>query len=300
MNTIKIGKNTIQIKEEWKFGFFSVWIFGLLAHAYRFFNLLPTWDSMYNFKGTGGTFHLGRCFLEFFGSLPSKYDMPWVNGALSLLYISVVVVLLTDLFKIKGHLSAALLGGLIVTFPTVTSTFAYMFTADAYMIAFLLSVLGVYLTYKWKYGIWPGMVCICLSIGTYQAYISVALVLVVMIVIQDLLLEKKTFREMFFSDVKYMVLMLGGAGGYKVASTIINWHYEVILSDYQGIGRIGILTLPQYKAALFKIIRALDELWCISAARLGGGGVYWRPLWICQYPDYLFCDRNHNLFNCKK
>lgn len=53
-----------------------------------FFNFLPSWDSMYNFAGTGATYSSGRCFLEFFSKISSKYDMPWVNGALSLLYIS--------------------------------------------------------------------------------------------------------------------------------------------------------------------------------------------------------------------
>ena len=192
MKEIQIGNRTITVQREWITGFLATWILGLLAHAYRFFNFLPTWDSMFNFKGTGATFYSGRCFLGFFSGLSSEYDMPWVNGALSLFYISIVVVLLIDMFQVKSRLACILVAGLIVSFPTTTSTFAYMFTADGYMAAFLLSVLGVYLTYKIKHGIWAGIVCIGLSMGTYQAYISVTLVVIMMIVIMDMMFEGKS------------------------------------------------------------------------------------------------------------
>lgn len=102
MKEIQIGNRTITVQREWITGFLATWILGLLAHAYRFFNFLPTWDSMFNFKGTGATFYSGRCFLGFFSGLSSEYDMPWVNGALSLFYISIVVVLLIDMFQVKA------------------------------------------------------------------------------------------------------------------------------------------------------------------------------------------------------
>lgn len=270
MNEIKIGTKTIKVKREWKIGFFAVWIIGMLAHAYRFFNFLPTWDSMFNFKGTGATFYSGRCFLGFFSGLSSQYDMPWVNGAFSLFYISLLVVMLIDMFEIKSTLGCILMAGLIVSFPTTTSTFAYMFTADGYMAAFLLSVLGVYLTYKAKYGILPGIVCIGLSMGTYQAYISVTLVVILLIVIKDLLLEKKEFRQMFFEDWKYLALVLGGAVFYKVVDSLINAYYGIELTSYQGIGSMGILTLEQYIEAFRKTFKGLSDIWYLKAGLLHG------------------------------
>ena len=52
MKTFTIGKKKIVLKEEWMVGFITTWIVGLLAHAYRFFNFLPIWDSIYNYPGT--------------------------------------------------------------------------------------------------------------------------------------------------------------------------------------------------------------------------------------------------------
>lgn len=56
MKTFTIGKKKIVLKEEWMVGFITTWIVGLLAHAYRFFNFLPIWDSIYNFTGVGSTY----------------------------------------------------------------------------------------------------------------------------------------------------------------------------------------------------------------------------------------------------
>ena len=102
MKTFTIGKKKIVLKEEWMVGFITTWIVGLLAHAYRFFNFLPIWDSIYNFTGVGSTYTLGRWFLGYAGLITSMFDLPWVNGAFSLFYISIVVILLTEMFEIKN------------------------------------------------------------------------------------------------------------------------------------------------------------------------------------------------------
>lgn len=170
--TLKIFNRTLHIKKQWKITFLATWIGGMLAHAYRFFNFLPSWDSMYNFAGTGATYSSGRCFLEFsVKSLPNMYALG--EWCLSLLYISLASILLVELFELQECASCVLLALLIVSFPTVTASFAFMFTADGYMMAFLMAVLGIYLTWRYRYGIFPGIICIGLSIGTYQAYISV-------------------------------------------------------------------------------------------------------------------------------
>ena len=102
MKTFTIGKKKIVLKEEWMVGFITTWIVGLLAHAYRFFNFLPIWDSIYNFTGVGSTYTLGRWFLGYAGLITSMFDLPWINGAFSLFYISIVVILLTEMFEIKN------------------------------------------------------------------------------------------------------------------------------------------------------------------------------------------------------
>lgn len=181
--------------------------------------------------------------------------------------------MMVDLFRLKSRTAIILLAGLVVSFPTVTSTFAFMFTADGYMAAFLLATAGVYLTYRFKHGIWPGIVCIGLSMGTYQAYITVAFALILLIGIRDLLLEKQSFKKAFAMDWKYFALVVGGAVFYKVVDSLINAYYGITLTDYQGIGSMGILTLEQYKTAFIKTAKSILQLWCLHNG-LGGANKY--------------------------
>ena len=53
MNTAKTLRITLSAEQ--KTAFFTAWIVGLFAYAYRFFNFLPTWDSMYGFESIGAT-----------------------------------------------------------------------------------------------------------------------------------------------------------------------------------------------------------------------------------------------------
>lgn len=233
----------ICIKEEWKLAVLAVWIVGLLAHAYRFFNFLPIWDSMFNFKGTGATYSSGRWFLDIVGKISTDYDMPWVNGALSLFYLSCIAVLLIELLEIKGKTAIILTSAVLVTFPTVTSTFSYMFTADGYMLAYLLAVLGVFLTEKYRFGFLAGMLAIALSMSTYQAYLSVSLMVVWIICLKRFLIDEKTVWEAVKLEYKQVIAVVGGAVLNKILTTVVNDYMGVTLGSYQGINDVHLLEI---------------------------------------------------------
>lgn len=101
------------------------------------------------------------------------YVSPGVNGILSIILIAITGMIIIKVFNIKSCISAALIGGVLVVFPAVTSTFAYMFTAPAYFLALLLAVKSIDIIYKkqsvfrWLIG---GLV-LSFAIGIYQAYL---------------------------------------------------------------------------------------------------------------------------------
>ena len=240
MKTFTIGKKKIVLKEEWMVGFITTWIVGLLAHAYRFFNFLPIWDSIYNFTGVGSTYTLGRWFLGYAGLITSMFDLPWINGAFSLFYISIVVILLTEMFEIKNKGMIVLCAAIFVSFPTVVSSFAYMYTADAYLLAFLLATLAVYLTWcVKKWGTIAGMVCLAFAMGIYQAYATVVIVLVLLYIIRQFVIEKLDFLEAVRKDLKYLGMLVGGAVLYAVILKITLIRYNITLPGYQGIGALA-------------------------------------------------------------
>ena len=231
------------IKKEWKWTILATWIGGLLTHTYRFFNFLPTGDTMHSFYGTGSTYQSGRWFLDWASKLSTNCELPWVNAVLSLLYISIAMIMVVELFKFKSKSTIILLSLSVVTFPTITSTFAYMFTADGYMMAFMLAVAGIYFTKRYQFGFVLGIICICLSMSTYQAYLSVSLVLVLLLCIQDVLLDDKNFLQTLQIEWKQGISVVVGAILNKISTSAINNYLGIELTSYQGINDVHLLTM---------------------------------------------------------
>ena len=136
-----IEKQYAKVPKECKIAVVSVIVFGLLAHNYMFTNKLPNYDDM-GITGFGATFRLGRWFLWVLGSivyhLDFSYSLPWINGIVSLVFIAVSAALLVYIFNLKNKLSIILISGMLVVFPSWTSTFFFMFTAPYYSLAVFL------------------------------------------------------------------------------------------------------------------------------------------------------------------
>lgn len=135
---------------------------------------------------------------------------------------------MTELLEIKRLWAAAAVGGLLVSFPALASTFAYVFTLDGYMLAMLLSVLSVLFTKRWKYGFLPGAVCLAFSLGTYQGYLSFAMILSVFSILM-LAMEPEGFREKLRRGARYLYMgILGVALYYGILQLLLrlqerNW-----------------------------------------------------------------------------
>ena len=65
-----------KIKNTWKIAFYSAFFIGLLVHIYKFTNLLPNHDSLYNFYSSQNMVASGRWFLSIACSLGSYFDLP--------------------------------------------------------------------------------------------------------------------------------------------------------------------------------------------------------------------------------
>lgn len=229
-----------KLKAEWKFSFFSAFLLGFLIHLYRLVNPLLTWDSIYNFHDPQNTIHLGRCFLTLACGISSYYDLPTVNGLLSLLYLSLTVVCLTELFGLKKRLSIFLCAAVTVSFPTVASTMLYMYTADGYFLAMLLAALAVLLTLKYRLGFLPGLLLLCLSYGSYQAYISYAVMLILSWSLVQLLWAKTPLKAFLHQIMRFALLGIGGTSLYIISNKLLSALEGVSASGYQGVSTMKI------------------------------------------------------------
>ncbi|MBO5325238.1 MAG: glucosyltransferase domain-containing protein [Lachnospiraceae bacterium] len=233
-------------KKEYAVPFWSAVIVGLLTHMFLFTNKLPNADAMTSFYFDQNMVTSGRWFLTVVCGISSYYDLNWIIGILSVFYLAIAAVFISEFFEVKTLSARGCIGALLVTFPALTATFAYLYTADGYMLAFLLAVLAAYFTKKYKWGFIGGAVCLACSIGSYQAYLAVTVLLCLFSLI-GMCLENKPFKELWSRAWRYLVMGLGGGVLYYVALKVCLSVQGKELDTYQGInemGKISLQTLP--------------------------------------------------------
>ncbi len=229
-----------KLKKNWIFAFLSAFGTGLIIHLYRLTNHLLTWDSVYNFYDSQNKTALGRPFLTFTCGIGSYYDLQWVNGILSLLYLSLTCVCLVELFSLNRRTCIFFLCGLTVSFPTVAGTFSYMYTADGYFLAQLCAAMAVLLTVTYKKGFLPGLVLLALSYGSYQAYVSYAIMLILTWSILQLTGESLRLQELCRQWLRF--LLMGGLGTalYFICNRLLADIQQITASDYNGISALAL------------------------------------------------------------
>lgn len=228
-----------KIKPSWVTVFLSVFLFGLLAHAYAFFNYIPNWDSVISYYSDQNTIHLGRCFLTLACGISSYYDLSWVNGCLSLCYLAVTAILISELLRIHKKSTLILLSALLVTFPAVTSTFGYLYTADGYMLAMLCMTLAICLTLKRRFGFLPGAFLLMFGFGCYQAYITFAAMLVIVYSLDELLHRDTPLSVLALQWLRALACAVFGYVLYSIVNRILLSAQHAALADYQGISILG-------------------------------------------------------------
>lgn len=248
-----------KIRKPWKTAFFSAFILGLLIHIYKFANLLPNADGLYNFYSDQNMAASGRWFLSIACGFSSYFDLPWINGVLSLVFIGLAAAMVAEVFRMENPVLIVLSSGLLVSFPAITATMSYEFTADGYMLAMALAALSTCLSRMeyvdkkhWLKLVLSG-VCICLSCGIYQAYVSFAFVLAVCYFITELLENCRSGKELW-RWIAIQVLIYGCAlAGYYLIWKLCLFFQGFTASSYQGIDRVGVMGAGDLVSALMKI-----------------------------------------------
>lgn len=234
-------------KKEYVYPFLATVIVGFLTHMFLFVNKLPNADAMTNFYFDQNMVTSGRWFLTVVCGISSYYDLNWVIGVLSVLYLAIATVFLSEFFEVKTYTARVCIGALLVTFPAVTATFAYLYTADGYMLAFLLAILAAYFTKKYRFGFVGGAVCLALSIGSYQAYLAVTVMLCLFSLI-SMCLHNASWKELWAKAWRYLLMGAGGGILYYIALKVCLAVQGKELDTYQGInemGKVSLDTLPQ-------------------------------------------------------
>lgn len=255
---IRLFKN--KLKQEHKIAFAATFFTALLIHFYKFANTLPNHDSLYNFYSDQNVLGSGRWALSAACGISSFYDLPWVIGILSCFFIALTTVVITMLFKLENPVLIWLSGALLAAAPATTETLFFEFTADGYMIAMLLSALGVYLSRIEEKRVSRQLiagVCICVSCGIYQAYVSFALILAVCYFMDALfrdLYDRNTFLKWI---LRQAVIYIFSLAAYYVIWKLLLKLTGTPANDYQGISEVGKISVGLFVNGIKSSIKSV-------------------------------------------
>lgn len=242
-----------QILPEWRVCFFSSLIVGLFAHLYKITNWLPNWDSLVFRYDPQNMMALGRWFLPVVCSFGSFYDLSFLGGIAAIIFHALGAVCVCRILNIREKLTAFLIGAVIVSFPTVTSVMMYNYVADGYSIAFFMSVLAALLLTGEKPRYIAASLIIALSMGIYQAYITVTVMLVLMKLLDEMIFGKASFGTVLKKAVRILLSGILGAAIYFVVLKVLLAAFSTELLDYQGMGDTAALSGFDIASSLYVI-----------------------------------------------
>ena len=209
------------------FSLMSTFLWGFAAHGYRFLHSSFSGDSLSEFSGavSGNSWkiQLGRVIVPIYRAvLRTSLTLPWLEGLLSLLWIGLAVYLTIRIFQVESKGTAFLIAGIFTANITVSATAAtFMHDYDCDMFALFCAVAAVYLWQNVRWGELPGSFFLALSLGLYQSYVLVAVVLVMFVCILALLNEESV-PSVFTKGLRAIgMLLLGGILYYIIMQAVL-------------------------------------------------------------------------------
>lgn len=230
-----------------KIAFFATIILGLFCHAFMMTNKWLNLDDIVQLVDSMDRTTSGRWFLTFPSWIGSEFSIPWLNGMLTIIYSGVMASFIVGMFKVKSKVFSILIGGILVTFPTIASLMPFMNTQDSYQFGAMLAVIGAYLLVKYKHGyIWTALL-LTLSLGIYQTYLGLAAGLILIYILIKLVENKTDIKEIFMLLINTGISFISAIGVYLFISRVVFGH---LLVDYKGLDSMGSIPLSKIPVAV--------------------------------------------------
>lgn len=252
-----------------KAAFFGSIVIGLMTHLYQFTNKLYNYDELANTpNGYGVGAESGRWFLKILGDKFAiqfgNYSLPWLNGMIAILLLACSAALIADMFHMKSCFFAAAMGGFLVSFPAVISTFFFMYTVVFYSIAIFFSVLAAYFVIRFPKNLLlhaAAVLLIACSVGIYQAYFAnTACLLLIGLLLSCAFDDNKNWKELLFIALRYLAVLILGLLLYFILNKLLLAQWGIALNSYQGIDSMGKITAAQLVDALARCYKDFIKL----------------------------------------
>lgn len=236
-----------------KVTFTSGMVAGILTHMYILTHKLPMWDDMNSFRSNGMSKILARWMLDYVDWISGYWSVPWINGLITIIFVSIAACFVVAVLKLRTVTSAVLIPIMMVTFPSIASTMGFTFTTDSYAFGIMMACIAAYAMRQGRYGFIWGIVCMCMSLGCYQAYLPLAASILVLSYILDVFDENKEIKTILISGVKTVVSLVTSLVIYiKIA----NFLYPNMPSN-NGVDQMGKLDIAQIPELVIKAYKSI-------------------------------------------
>lgn len=158
--------------------------------------------------------YCGRYLLKYAAHMRSLFVFSWLAVILGLFFLALGSVLICRIFRIHAVSAMVVAGLFVIVSPCFTETFPFYFASDSYLLCFPLVIFAVYLLSEKQNWIRMliGTGCLFISLALYQAYLFVAVVLFMFILLRELLKDEKSWKQ-----IGRMLLYQAGCGFLSVA-----------------------------------------------------------------------------------
>lgn len=231
-------------KKYFRIIFLCTFAIGLLVHFYKISNNLLNHDSLFSYYSSQNIIESGRWFLSVACAFSTWYDLPWVSGVFTILLVALTSVVVADILKIKNLSIACISGAVMVSFPPITETLFFGFTADGYALAMLLSAMSVWFATRKKgkalFNNVLSIILLVLTLGIYQAYLSFALLLIICFAIKNTASSSELYIDKKWKFIgKQVTIVAISMVLYYAIWKLLMLFQNVSPTGYQGINMAG-------------------------------------------------------------
>lgn len=247
----------------------------LCANGFAFFNYMPKHDAISYMFSTAGEWEvqLGRFLQPYYAYLRGNVVSPWLVGIIGSVFAVMSVLIIVDIINIKKPVYGILASGFLVANLSVTELCGiYIYIYDCCMIALFFACLSVWcwLHIRHPWNTIFGSICIVLSMGFYQSYVGVTIVLCAVVLLKEAL-ENVSWKEEMRSTFSMVMMTVIGGGIYLLLYKILllMWHTTLTDGD-NGMQRLAELS---GKMILQNIVKSYTDIlnFFIADSRYFGG-----------------------------
>ena len=245
-------------------------ILGFITHGFVYANTLLGHDNIHLYASG---LNAVRWSSQLFYFLRAGLQLPWVIGLISLLELGIVNVLLERLFDLRRLSTQLLLLITVLTFPSVIAFHNYG-SVDLFTGALLLSVLSVYLSNrKGVVNLFLSIACLTVSIATYQAYISTAATLMLLLLLARLTIGQEKTKAVLLDAIKALVILVASIAIYYTITMKLTQVGVAGVTSYRNQDMMGIFTLDQLLGWIKEAYKTVRDYYLSAALNP-------LPLWV--------------------